>query len=158
MNDKVSVMSLVGHRVVLVLPHLRFKKVWTKKGAKFMIEKDILREAIYEAGVEKLFTSGVLYIEDMDFKIELGLEAEGTTKPTQIIPVDEKYLNRILKLMPIQEMKQAIGAMTEEQKRELVRFATEQKDAQMDRLSIVKELTGSDVFKMIEIKRQMEEE
>lgn len=158
MNDKVSVMSLVGHRVVLVLPHLRFKKVWTKKGAKFMIEKDILREAIYEAGVEKLFTSGVLYIEDMDFKIELGLEAEGTTKPTQIIPVDEKYLNRILKLMPIQEMRQAIGAMTEEQKRELVRFATEQKDAQMDRLSIVKELTGSDVFKMIEIKRQMEEE
>ena len=158
MNDKVSVMSLVGHRVVLVLPHLRFKKVWTKKGAKFMIEKDILREAIYDAGVEKLFTSGVLYIEDMDFKIELGLEAEGTTKPTQIIPVDEKYLNRILKLMPVQEMKQAIGAMTEEQKRELVRFAVEQKDAQMDRLSIVKELTGSDVFKMIEIKRQMEEE
>ena len=158
MNDKVSVMSLVGHRVVLILPHLRFKKVWTKKGAKFMIEKDILREAIYDAGVEKLFTSGVLYIEDMDFKIELGLEAEGTTKPTQIIPVDEKYLNRILKLMPVQEMKQAIGAMTEEQKRELVRFAIEQKDAQMDRLSIVKELTGSDVFKMIEIKRQMEEE
>lgn len=158
MNDKVSVMSLVGHRVVLVLPHLRFKKVWTKKGAKFMIEKDILREAIYDAGVEKLFTSGVLYIEDMDFKIELGLEAEGTTKPTQIIPVDEKYLNRILKLMPVQEMKQAIGAMTEEQKRELVRFAVDQKDAQMDRLSIVKELTGSDVFKMIEIKRQMEEE
>lgn len=158
MNDKVSVMSLVGHRVVLILPHLRFKKVWTKKGAKFMIEKDILREAIYDAGVEKLFTSGVLYIEDMDFKIELGLEAEGTTKPTQIIPVDEKYLNRILKLMPVQEMKQAIGAMTEEQKRELVRFAVDQKDAQMDRLSIVKELTGSDVFKMIEIKRQMEEE
>lgn len=158
MNDKVTVTSMVGHRVVLILPHIRFKKVWSKKGAKYMIEKDILREAIYESGVERLFRSGILYIDDMDFKIELGLEEEGAEKPTKIIPIDEKYLNRVLKLMPISEMKQVINSMTAEQKRELVTFAVSQKDTQLDRLNIVKELTGSDVFKMIEIKRQMEEE
>ena len=52
-----------------------------------------------------MFKQGLLYIEDMNFKIELGLEQEGTEVPTEIIPVDEKYLNRVLKLMPIAEIK-----------------------------------------------------
>jgi len=154
MNEKVIVTSMVGGNVGLTLPHLRVNKTWPKKGTKLPIEKDVLREAIYEPGVEYMFKNGILYIEDMDFKIELGLEQEGAKAPTAIIPVDEKYLERVLKRMPVSEMKQVIKGMNENQKRELIDYAAGQNDIQLDRLNALKELTGVDLFKVIELKNQ----
>ena len=121
MNEKVMVTSMVGGTIsASSLEH----RVWNKKGQKLPVSKDVLREAIYEPGVEYMFKKGILYIDDMDFKIELGLEAEGTKTPTDILPVDDKYLNRILRLMPIVEMKAAIDKMSIVQKQELVDYAT----------------------------------
>lgn len=154
MNEKVIVTSMVNGIVGITMPNSRIKKIWPKKGTKLPVDKDLLREAIYEPGVEYMFKKGILYIDDMDFKIELGLESEGTTKPTEIIPVDEKYLNRVLKLMPISEMKAAVAKMSDNQKKELLDFTVEQNDIQLDRLNIIKELTGIDVLKVIELKRQ----
>lgn len=157
MNDKVIVTSMVSGNVGLTLPHLRVNKTWPKKGTKLPVEKEVLREAIYEPGVEYMFKNGILYIEDMDFKIELGLEEEGAKAPTAIVPVDEKYLERLLKRMPVVEMKLAIKNMNDNQKREMIEYASAQNDIQLDRLSAIKEITGTDLLKVIEIKRQREE-
>jgi hypothetical protein len=54
-------------------------------------------------------------------------------------------------------MKAAIGKMSDNQKKELLDFAVEQNDIQLDRLNVLKELTGIDVVKVIELKRQKEE-
>ena len=158
MNERVMVTSMVSGRIGLVLPRLHINKVWPKKNTKLPVEKDVLREAIYEPGVEYMFKQGLLYIDDMDFKIELGLEEEGTKAPTNVIPMDEKYMSRVLKLMPIAEMKKAITAMNDNQKRELIDFASEQNDISFDRMDVIKKLTGIDVVKVIELKRSKEEE
>lgn len=158
MNERVMVTSMVSGRIGLVLPRLHINKVWPKKGTKLPVEKEVLREAIYEPGVEYMFKQGLLYIDDMDFKIELGLEEEGTKAPTNVIPMDEKYMSRVLKLMPIAEMKMAISAMNDNQKRELIDFASEQNDISFDRMDVIKKLTGIDVVKVIELKRSKEEE
>lgn len=156
MNDRVIVTSMVNGNVGLTLPHLRLNKTWPKKGTKLPVEKEILREAIFDPGVEYMFKNGILYIEDMAFKIELGLEPEGAEAPTEIIPVDEKYLERILKRMPVAEMKQVIKGMNETQRREVVDYATAQNDIQLDRLNALKDITGIDLFKVIELKNQKE--
>jgi hypothetical protein len=158
MNEKVIVTSMVNGRIGLVLPHMHVNKVWPKKGTKLPVDKDILREAIYEPGVEYMFKQGLLYIEDMNFKIELGLEQEGTEVPTEIVPVDEKYLNRVLKFMPIAEMKKAVEAMNDNQIRELVDYAAEMDGIQFDRMDVLKKMTGIDIVKMIELKRAKGEE
>ena len=153
MNEKVMVTSMVGGTIsASSLEH----RVWNKKGQKLPVSKDVLREAIYEPGVEYMFKKGILYIEDMAFKIELGLESEGTTTPTEILPVDDKYLNRVLKLMPISEMKAAIDKMSVVQKQELVDYASKQNDIQLDRLAIVSEKCKVDILKTIELNRQKE--
>ena len=157
MNERVIVKSMVNGIVGITMPNSRIKKIWPKKGTKLPVEKDLLREAIYDPGVEYMFKKGILYIEDMDFKIELGLEPEGAKAPTEIIPVDEKYLNRVLKLMPLSEMKAAINKMSDNQKKELLDYAVKQNDIQLDRLGILKDLTGIDVLKVIELDRQREE-
>ena len=148
MDDKVMVTSMVGGTVsVSALEH----RVWNKKGQKLPVSKDILREAIYEPGVEYMFKKGILYIEDMDFKIELGLEAEGTKVPTEILPMDEKFMNRVLKLMPVPEMKTTIDKMTMVQKQELVDFAVKQNDISLDRIKIVSDKCGVDILKTISL-------
>jgi hypothetical protein len=148
MDDKVMVTSMVGGTIsVSALNH----RVWNKKGQKLPVSKDILREAIYEPGVEYMFKKGILYIEDMDFKIELGLEAEGTKVPTEILPMDEKFMNRVLKLMPIPEMKTTIDKMTMVQKQELVDFAVKQNDISLDRIKIVSDKCGVDILKTISL-------
>ena len=153
MNEKVMVTSMVGGTIsASSLEH----RVWNKKGQKLPVSKDVLREAIYEPGVEYMFKKGILYIDDMAFKIELGLESEGTTTPTEILPVDDKYLNRVLKLMPISEMKAAIDKMSVVQKQELVDYASKQNDIQLDRLAIVSEKCNVDILKTIELNRQKE--
>ena len=157
MNERVIVTSMVNGIVGITMPNSRIKKIWPKKGTKLPIEKDLLREAIYEPGVEYMFKKGILYIDDMDFKIELGLEPEGAKAPTEIIPVDEKYLNRVLKLMPLSEMKVAINKMSDNQKKDLLDYAVKQNDNQLDRLGVLKELTGIDILKVIELDRQREE-
>jgi hypothetical protein len=157
MNDKVIVTSMVNGLVSINRPEHRLVRVWPKKGTKLPVEKDALREAIYEPGVEYMFKNGMLYIEDMDFKIELGLEEEGVETPTAIIPVDEKYLERVLKRMPLFEMKAALKAMNNEQRYEMIEYASEQSDIQIDRIQAIKEITGTDLFKVIELKRQREE-
>lgn len=151
MNEKVMVTSMVGGTIsASALNH----RVWNKKGQKLPIDKDVLREVIYEPGVEYMFKNGILYIEDMDFKIELGLEAEGTKAPTQILPMDDKYLNRVLKLMPVVDMKKAIDEMSLVQRQELVDYAVKQNDVQLDRLEIISKKCNVDILKAIELNRQ----
>lgn len=151
MDDKVMVTSMVGGTIsVSALNH----RVWNKKGQKLPISKDLLREAIYEPGVEFMFKNGILYIEDMDFKIELGLEAEGTKVPTEILPMDEKFMNRVLKLMPVAEMKATIDKMTLVQKQELVDYAVKQNDISLDRVKIVSDKCNVDVLKAISLNAQ----
>lgn len=153
MNEKVMITSMVGGTISAAsLEH----RVWNKKGQKLPVSKDVLREAIYEPGIEYMFKKGILYIDDMDMKIELGLESPGATAPTDILPVDDKYLNRVLKLMPIVEMKAAIDKMSIVQKQELVDYASKQNDIQLDRLAIVSEKCNVDILKTIELNRQKE--
>lgn len=158
MDDKyVVVTSMINGRVGLVVPHLRLNRVFPRKGTKVNLDKDILREAFYEPGVEYMFRQGILYIDDMPLKIELGLEEEGTKVPTDVIEVNDKYLNRVAKLMPIMEMKQVIEKMNENQRQEVIDYIIKQSDISFDRLEAVKKITGVDVIKIIELNRAQEE-
>ena len=159
MNEKVLVTSMVRHSVGISLPQNGYmvEKHWPQKGSKVLIDKESLREGIYLPGVEYMFKKGILYIDDMDFKIELGLEEPETKTPTNIIPMDEKYLERVMKRMPIAEMKLAVKNMSKDQLQELILYASVQNDIQLDRITAIKELTGTDLFKVIDLKRQREE-
>lgn len=156
MDDKVIVTSMVSGNIGITLPHIRFNKSWPRKGTKLSIDKSILREAIYEPGVEYLFRQGILYIDDLNFKIELGLEPEGTEIPTRIA-IDEKYMTRVLKMMPVGEMKKAITEMNEIQRNEFIDFASSQNDISLDRIKVIEQVTGVNILKIVELKRAKEE-
>ena len=70
----ITIKSTVKAIVVMNVPSLNLRRTWQKKGAIQKIPMELLEQAIYDPGVEYLFRSGTLYIEDMEAKIVLGLE------------------------------------------------------------------------------------
>jgi hypothetical protein len=156
MSDTVYVTSTVNGTVGFSMPELRFKRVWQKKKAKFPVPKDVLREAIFNPGVSYLFEKGILYIDDLEFKKEIGLEPYDAEKET-IILLEDKYIERLLGVMPIQEFKIEFGKLTIEQQKEVAGYAVEHNMIDMSKAEHMKKICGVDVIKMYSIKKQNEE-
>lgn len=161
-NDRfVPVVSYSRGRVVLVLPTYHYRRVWPKKGARVMVDKDILSSSIYDAGVETMFKEGMLWIDDKDFRIELGLEqpeieGEEPAEPS-IILLDDKLLQRIIKLMPVAEVKLTLDKLNRDQLSEVADYAVAHYDElKMDRVDLLTEKTGINILKAIEFKKDME--
>lgn len=156
--NKVSVVSTVNGQVGLVLPELHFKRDWPKKGAKVMVDKDILREAIYDPGTEYMFKSGMLYIDDLEFKKELGLEPEEATKPENVIVLTEAQMKRYLTVAPVRDLKEIIPKLSKEQLKNLVDYAVDNELTDIDKASVLKEASGIDIVSAVLLKRQNKEE
>ena len=153
METKVKVKSLISSRVLISIPEIRLKRVWEKKGAVKTIPFEQLEEAMYEPGVEALFREGALGIDDMEVKIALGLEEEGTKEPTNIIALDDAQRERYLKNMPMVDFKQKVKELPQEQLIELANYAIEKEIADFDKSELLLKLTDIDILSAIKLNR-----
>ena len=113
---------------------------------------------IYDPGVHYLFEQGILYIDDMDAKIELGLEDEGTKEPTKVIKLEEAQLKRALGPMILADFKKFFTGLTEEQKFQVAEYAIEHELSDFSKQEVIKEGTGINVLSAIQLNRANKEE
>ena len=158
MENVVVVTSMVNGVVSINLPELNFKTEWPKKGTKRNVDIEKLKQALYQQGVESLFKEGILYIDNMDQKIELGLEEPGTKEPTNMKVIDDKMKERLLKLMPLRDFKEALKQYPIDQIHELVAYAIENEIIDMDKDEVLRQYTSTDVIRAIQLKRSIAEE
>lgn len=158
MSDKVKVTSMTKGQIVISVPDLRFKREWPKKNTTLPIDKDILREAIFIPGVEYMFKQGILYIDDMDFKIELGLEPETAKEPVNIIALTDAQMKRILTVLPITELKRELEKLTSTQKKELATYAIENECVDMAKIDVLNASLNIDLLRAVQLKRQNQED
>lgn len=145
-ND-ITVKSTVRAIVVMNVPSLNLKRTWQKKGAIQKIPMDLLEQAIYDPGVEYLFKSGTLYIDDMEAKIVLGLEEPGTEEPTNVIALSTEDAEKLLKNTPLKDFREKVASLSHDQAVELANMAVDLKVTDYQRAQILKEKTEIDVFK-----------
>lgn len=153
MEDKVKVVNLVSSRVILTVPELRLKRVWEKKGAVKTIPFEQLEEAIYEPGVEALFTDGVLGINDMDVKKKLGLEPEDATVPVNIITLDDEQRKRYLTVLPMYEFREKLKELPREQIIELANYAIDNEIVNFEKSELIRKVVGIDILSVIKLNR-----
>ena len=156
-NKQVLVENLSNGRVGINIPDLRLKRIWERKGVKKPIDFETLQQAIYDPGVEFMFKEGILYIDDMDVKIALGLEPEDAKEPENIIILSDQQKRRLLTVAPIQELKDMMNKISNEQKQSLVDFAIENELTNMDRCEILKQFTQVNVIRAVELNRKNKE-
>ena len=157
-KEMVTVVSTVNGLVGIYLPDLRFKKEWTRKGQKQKIDKELLQDIMYDPGSEYMFRTGMLYIEDMDIKKEIGLEPEDATEPVNIIVLDEKQLNRYLTVMPLHEFKENVKKLSIEQAKNLVDYAVQKETITFDKAEFLEKVTGLNAMSMIQLNRKNKED
>lgn len=155
-NKQVMITNTIKSRVGINVPDLLLKRVWEKKGVKKPIEFNILQQAFYDPSVEYLFREGILYIDDMDVKIALGLEEEGAETPSIVI-LNDSDLRRYLTAMPLFDFKQKIQTLGREQIQALVDYAIENELTPYDKCEILKEITQTDIIRAVQLNRDNKE-
>ena len=153
MEDKVKVVNLISSRVNINIPDVRLNRIWEKKGAVKVVPFEQLQEAIYNPGVEALFTEGILGIEDLETKKKLGLEPEDTEEPVNIIVLNDAQRKRYLTVMPLAEFKTEIKKLPLKQVRELAQYAIENEIANFDKAEIIKKMIGTDIISSIQLNK-----
>lgn len=153
MEDKIKVVNLVSSRVILTVPELRLKRVWEKKGAVKTIPFEQLEEAIYEPGVEALFTDGILGIDDMEVKKKLGLEPEDATAPVNIITLDDEQRKRYLTVLPMYEFREKLKELPREQIIELANYAIDNEIVNFEKSELIRKVVGIDILSVIKLNR-----
>lgn len=157
-KDTVMVESMSDHTVVVDVPELKISRTWTKRGQKYPFDRDSLFQAYYKPDVEFLFKEGIICTDDKEFLISVGLMDEEKGE-TAIVKLTDAYMNRIIKLMPISDVKAEVAKLSETQKIELGEYAVEHyTDLKLDRIDILSKLTHKDLLKAIENYKKAQED
>lgn len=155
-NKIVLVKSTIGALVTINVPSANFRRDWLKKGAIQRIPFNTLQEIIFDPGVEYLFKTGILYIDDMDVKIELGLEEVGATEPVIKNYTEEDAL-KLLTATPLKDFRAEVQQMSIEQAKELVDVAIRHKITDYQRCKTLEEKTGTKVNKIVQEELEYED-
>lgn len=156
MAKMIDVMSTAKARIIVNVPSLNFRRVWPRKGAVIKVPADILEQAFYEPGVEYLFKTGLLFIEDMDIKIALGLEDEGTAVPTKVLLIDDKEAKRMLQEMPLDEFKEKLDHLSHDQLVDLAFTAVDIECTDYEKNTLLQKRTDINVYKAVADKKAEE--
>lgn len=147
-NNIIMVRSASDWTVVVDIPYLNLHRVWTKRDQKYPIERSVLLQAYYDNAVEALFRKGTLVVDDKDFLREVGLLDEEDN--AVVYELTDTMKNRIIKLMPVSEVKKELAKMSDSQLEELGDYAvTHYQDLLMDRVDILAKASGKNILEAI---------
>ena len=157
-DKKVTVVNMVDAQVGIKNPDFRFQANWPAKGSRVRIDKQMLDDLMYEDGVRYLFDNGILYIDDMQDKIDLGLEDEGTTKPTKIIVWSEADMKKYLTVKPMHEFKTEFDKLSRDQQQEVARYmVANELVGSLEKAEYVQKKTEIDVISAVRLNKANKE-
>ena len=157
MSDKVKIISSFDGRCGIDNSDLHISRRWPARGASVMLDKSVVEELMYDDAFKNMIEDGTLYIEDMEFKKEIGLEPQEATEPT-IIFLDDKQLNRYWKVMSLAQFKTEVKKLTKAQLQSLADYAIKHgEDGNIQKANYLTEITGRNILKGIDFQNSVKE-
>lgn len=153
----VKLVSMDSGTVCLYEPAYNVNKVFKGRGTTQILPFEVISQMLNTDGFRSMIDMGILYIENMQDKIDLGLEEPGTTEPTNIKVLTDAQKATLLKADTVDEFVKHLDGYTTEQVLSLVDYAVENKITNIEKANVLKELTGKDIISII-AKRRAEEE
>lgn len=156
--SKVNVISTISGRLGVLVREIPFRHDWLGQGSSFAIEKEVLEQLMYDPGFKYMIDTGMLYIEDMDAKKELGIEPEDAVEPVNVIVLTDKERRRYMVNLSLKEFKEKVNKLSYEQVIQLADYAIVNKLVDFDKADYLKEICGRDVIQAIRLSAQNKEE
>lgn len=149
MENMIYVTSASDHTIVMFVPEVSLSKTWTKRGQRYPVSRESLIQAYYQPSVEYLFKEGMLTVDDPEFLKTVGLMTEDGE--TEVVQLTEELEQRLIKHMPITDVKVHLAKLSRTQLTELAEYAiSHYKDLKMDRIDLLSKVTGKNLLKAIE--------
>lgn len=157
MSDKVKIISSFDGRCGIDNSDLHISRKWPARGSSVLIDKEIVEELMYDPSFKNMIDDGTLYIEDFEFKKELGIEPEDAKTET-IIYLGEKELERYWKNMPLSQFKVEVKNLKKAQLDSLADYAmTHGDDGSIPKANYLSEISGRNILKGIELRKSIKE-
>lgn len=150
-ETKVKVRSTVKHEVSVAVPELNFRRNWPKADSVVSINKDILEELMNDVGFKYMIDTGMLYIDSMEIKKDLGIEPDDATEPTNVIVLSDKEKDYYLNTFSVAVFKEKVEKLSRNQIMELCDYAIEKRFMGIEKCNILKNLCGKNIIKAIEL-------
>ena len=154
---KVNVTSATVGETSVFEPSIPFRASWPAKGSTRPIEKDVIEQLLYTPGFKYMIDTGMLYIEDLDQKKELGLEPEDATEPVNIIILTDAVKNKYMKVYSLEKFKEEIKKLSREQVIDLADYAIENEIVDFAKNEVIEKLCGKNIIKGIQLAKQNKE-
>ena len=151
----VAITNMVRANVSIVRPEFGINRLWSDFGQTMKIPFDNLEQGLWDPAIRNLFESGILYIDSLQDKVDLGLEPADATEPVNIVLLDENKMENLLKNAPLSVFKKEVSELTRVQVDSLISYAINKKIIDPDKCSWLKDLTGKDILRAISQKDDM---
>lgn len=156
-NRMVKFKNTLSGKVIVHEPAYNIHREFPEKGAVQFIPFDIVEQLLWRQGFKNMVQTGILYIEDMQDKIDLQLEDPDTKVPTRIKILTEEQILTLLKVRSFEDFKKELATVSMDQANAVVDYAVANFLVDNQKVNYLKELTGRDVVAIIANKRAMEE-
>ena len=109
------------------------------------VRNEVSVDDIFELSYNRVFAPGIV----------IGIQEEDEPDP---IILSDGQIERLLTTAPFVEFKQTCSQLPPGQIKQIAQYAINNGVGSLDRCGYIKEITGIDIMKSIEVKRQIEEE
>lgn len=158
MNTRmVKITSMVNKTVGVKRPELGVNRKWTQKGQIMPIPYDIVEQLLWTEGFRNMIDRGILYIDNLQDKIDLGLEPYDAKEPQNIIVLTDIQIANLLKNVPFVAFKQEISKLGMTQIKEIVNYAILHEVVDVQKADLLRQITGTDILKRISFNKDMNE-
>lgn len=154
-NKMVFIKNMINSRVGIVEPSLGVRRVWEKRGHVIPLPFDLVQQLLYTTGFGNMIKQGILYIEDMEVKKELGLESYDAKQPENIIALTDLQMKNMLENMPIDVFKRELAKIPDVQIDNLISFAVEKRITPLEKCAWLKEVTGKDILSIVKLQEEV---
>ena len=149
------VKSLVGGIVVAKIPNENRIFEWKGEGARVKVNYDDLEKLIYDADSRRIFETGLLWVDDKDCRIKLGLEESDGTSNFEKLIYDKKQILVLLYADTFKAFKEKVSKFSEGSKELLVQIAIETpKSLDVDKSDFIRKTFSVDVEKIQRMRRE----
>lgn len=151
MADMVKIRSTTDSTVSLYDPTIPVRKVFEKRGAVAVVEKDKLTQMYFNSSLEGALRKGILVIDDKDFLYEVGYITDRDEQIEQL-ELTPTLMKRCIGVMPIAELTSTLKKMSLHQIQALADYAVlNHTELRMDRIDLLSKASGKNILKAIEL-------
>lgn len=152
----VKLTNMVNKTVGITLPEFGVNRTWQKKGQSYAFPFDTVRDMLWDEGFKNMIDRGMLYIENMQDKIDLGLEMEGTVEPENIIALTDEQIKKLLTTASFEDFKEMVDRINGTQVVNIANYAILNEIVDSAKCDYIYKVVRIDIIKAIARNKEVE--